>query len=510
MPFEFSENFEKSALKKGESDVLTPETPRLRSADDLRRQKQEGPEDMNDLINRRLKGIEGSSEGIIKTGEERFNQIVESTPPEDKNEFERTKQETREKLDSNTDEIRNLSAGAKKEIVGHVSKEIVPKTEQTAERKSQSEKIFENVYDQLKQPPSYFEPEKHVELFLAGLADGAQRHIDEIESRGLTNQQIYQEIRQKMDEYVGRYQNDPRFEKKKEDVSKLYTRLIEHANKLVKQGEVDPRTAKVFLHTLPSLKHIGDYNAITQNNENVEPEKLREKNRNYVEAVEKMWAKQPEGMKQEQDGGFYHFNSHLEGNVKNRIYISAQLSGAPEKVVEAWQAALEETELQDKVYFKLPTGLSKRFETIILYQTDKTKDADIEKLFANFMQKCPAELLNERDMPTGVPLRRGISMAPEPANINTFIRYSGSQENISYNQLIASVSELSFELAYEDAQKRGETKPTPKSLKDSASRYFEQMIKLAGINPETMVPNSQGGKLPAWAEKMSRKSGLIK
>ena len=389
-----------------------------------------------------------------------------------------------------------------KELRGQLG--ITQETEQVVEREPQSRKIFENVYDQLKQPATSTSPEKHGELFLAGLEDGARRHVGEIETSGLTNQQIYGEIWQKMAEYIGRYQNDPRFEKKKEDVSKLYTRLTTNVNKLVKQGEVDPITAKVFLRALPSLKYIGDYNRITRNDENIELETLKAKNADFVGVVDGMWAKQPEGMKQEQDGGFYHFNSHLEGDVKNRIYISAQLSGAPEKVVEAWQAALEETGLQDKIYFKLPTGLSKRFETIILYQTDKTKDEDIEKLLATFTQKCPAELLNERDMPTGVPLRRGVSMAPEPANINTFLRFSGSQESISYNQLIASTSELSFELAYKEAQKKGEAKPTPKSLKDSAGRYFEQMIKLSGINPDTMVPNSQGGKLPAWAENLKK------
>ncbi len=388
-----------------------------------------------------------------------------------------------------------------KELRGQLG--IKAKAEKGIETKKQSEEIFENVYNQLKQPSASATPERQAELFLSGLADGAQRHIDDIESKGVTNQQIYQEMWQKMAEYISRYQNDPRFEKKKEDVSKLYTRLTEHVNKIVKQGEVEPRTAKVFLRSLLSLKYIGDYNAITRNNENIPPEELKAKNQDYVRVTDEMWEKQPEGMKQEQSGGFYHFNSHLEGDVKNRIYISAQLSGSPEKVIEAWQAALQETGLQNKVYFKLPTGLSKRFESIILYQTDKTNEADIEKLLTVFNQKCPTELLNDKDMPTGIPLRRGISMAPEPANINTLIRYSGSQENISYNQLIASLTELSFELAYKDAQKTGQANPMPKILKDNAGKYFEQMIRLSGINPDTMVPNSQGGKLPAWAERIS-------
>lgn len=117
MPFEFSDKFEKSALKKGESDILRSEKPQIESLDDLAAQRKgEGIESLDDLANIRTKDIENSSEGVIKTGEERFNQIVESTPLEDKNEFEKTKQETKEKLDGNTDEIRNLSTGAEKEI----------------------------------------------------------------------------------------------------------------------------------------------------------------------------------------------------------------------------------------------------------------------------------------------------------------------------------------------------------------------------------------------------------
>ena len=58
-----------------------------------------------------------------------------------------------------------------------------------------------------------------------------------------------------------------------------------------------------------------------------------------------------------------------------------------------------------------------------------------------------AELLEESDAPTSVQWRRGICIAPEPATINTYVRYAGGRSNISYNQLIAAVSELAFELA---------------------------------------------------------------
>lgn len=321
-------------------------------------------------------------------------------------------------------------------------------TENTA--KSQCSRIFENVYDQLRRSFVATTLEKHGESFIMEIVAGVKRHIDEIENRGLTNQQIYQEIWQKMAEYISTYKDCSGFEKKKKDVSETYTRLIASTNKLVGSGEVDPKTAKVFLRALCLLKGIGDYNTIIRNSEDIKPEILTKKNTDYAKIVEGMWAKQPKKMRYEQDGAFYHFNSHLEGEVKNRIYISAQLSGAPGKVVEAWDAVLEETGLQNKVYFKLSTGLGRRFETIVIYQTDKIKDADLEKLFLTFIKKCPTELLNKKNMPTGVPLYRGISMASEPANINTFRRFSGLKADISYNEFIAALSELSFELAHND------------------------------------------------------------
>jgi len=55
-------------------------------------------------------------------------------------------------------------------------------------------------------------------------------------------------------------------------------------------------------------------------------------------------------------------------------------------------------------------------------------------------------------------------------------------------------------------KKSGRVKYTPKILKDIAGKYFEQMIRLSGINPDTMVPNSQGGKLPVWAERIQKKA----
>ncbi len=370
-----------------------------------------------------------------------------------------------------------------------------------AKREPQSKRIFDNVCHELLDPPGSITPEQHRERFVARLADGAKRHIDDLNVLGPTNQQLYQAIWARMAAYIARYQGRHNFEKKRDHVVTLFRRLTGHVDALVGQEIVDVRTAQVFLSALPSMNYLGDYNAVIRNRTDISSESLRAKSQPYLEALEEIWARYSDETKQRL-GDFVHFNSHLGRRVKNRVYISARLAGAPDKVIEAWQASLQETGLQDKVYFKLPAALSNRFETIILFQSDKTHDADIEILVTAFATNCSRDLLSERDMPTGVPIRRGISIAPEPATINTFTRYSGSRERISYNQFIAGVSELAFELAYKDAQTLRVARPTLQRLKEEAGTYFEGMIRLAEINPDTMVPSLNGGRWPAWVENI--------
>jgi hypothetical protein len=81
-------------------------------------------------------------------------------------------------------------------------------------------------------------------------------------------------------------------------------------------------------------------------------------------------------------------------------------------------------------------------------------------------------------------------------------------KKISYNEWAASSTQLAFELAYNEHTASGVTNITPKMLKDSASGYFEKIVKLSGVNPDTMIQNSLGGKLPSWAEKLATKSEI--
>ncbi len=53
-----------------------------------------------------------------------------------------------------------------------------------------------------------------------------------------------------------------RYKQEQATADNVYNKLTTAVNGLVKSGQVGPMTAKVFLRTLPSLKYVGDYNAV--------------------------------------------------------------------------------------------------------------------------------------------------------------------------------------------------------------------------------------------------------
>jgi hypothetical protein len=280
---------------------------------------------------------------------------------------------------------------------------------------------------------------------------------------------------------------------------------------LVKNGEVDPLTAKVFARYLDRYKYIGmlHYKTIVKNNQELPDGTLKQKAPEYEKAVERLVSDYGESAEEQDTGGFTHFNVKKQtGPVMTRIYINPDLTQSPAKVLDAWHTSLVQTGLKDKIYFKVPDGLSKRQEGIIVYLTDKTNPEDVEKLLTTFSATCPPDLLSSMPMPSAVPVARGIAMAPELRNINTILKYSGADEKISYNEWAASSIQLAFELAYNEHTAGGAANITPKMLKGSASGYFEKIVKLSGVNPDTMVQNSLGGKLPSWAEKLATKSEI--
>jgi len=385
--------------------------------------------------------------------------------------------------------------------------------EATGEASKQSQKIFDNVYEQLK-PQAGDDKEKAGKGFIDSLAQYQDIHIEKINKNASVDQFVEKIWTESMTKKLARFQNNPtEFERRKAAYSEMYLKLKGHVDRLTQSGEVDPFAAKVFLENFRALKASDYYNDIVRN-----PEKPSDESREkYHAAAEDLYSMYGEDKTIEQ-GGFYHFNRKGNEDVeaKNRVYLSSDLAGSPEKLVSAWKAALTETGLQDKIYFKLAGQLAQRYETIIVYQTDDISDEEMGKVMEAFHKSCPEDARAKKDMPSSAPITRGISYAPEPKNLNELFRAMDLRASerddapmeISYNQMIAGFTRLSFELAYKDFVVSKNEKPNPKDLKDDARKYFEQMVKLAGINPETMVPNAQGGKLPAWAERISKQSSI--
>ncbi|MFH1129558.1 MAG: hypothetical protein V1686_02375 [Patescibacteria group bacterium] len=400
-----------------------------------------------------------------------------------------------------------------KEKLVEVRKRLGIEQESTNENLSQAQNIFNNVYEQLKPKPGIDE-KKNGQNFVEKLAQYQDVHIEKIDENESIDQVLERIWTEGMAKKLMRFSKDQDdYKKRNADYSEMYLGLKKNINQLIQSGEVDLFTAKVFLENFRTLKESYYYNNIVENPE--EPsEEAKEK---YLAATQDLYDFYGED-KIIYEGVFYHFNrkDDEDKNVKNRFYLSANLSGSPEKLVSAWKNALIETGLQDKIYFKLTGELANRQETIIVYQTDNVSDEEMGKVMEAFKKLCPEDACAKKNMPSSTSIVRGISYAPEPKNLNKLFRAMDLKDRgddkkylqISYNEMIAGFTQLSFELAYQETQKRGETKLAPKNLKDSAKKYFEQMIKLAGINPETMVPNAQGGKLPSWAEKLSKNASI--
>jgi hypothetical protein len=364
---------------------------------------------------------------------------------------------------------------------------------EASQESSQAQKIFENIYENIAAHNKKLHGEKAVERFVSGISKseqerkiGIESHVDRAEKA--TIEQSMQKIE--------------------------HTEMASKVEQLIKSGELDEFTAKMFIENIRALKTNTFYNDVTWNREKISEDAQE----NYGSALQSLYSGYKPDQIFEQTGGmgtFYHFNSKESENhpVKNRFYLSGDLSGRPGDMIGAWQKALEQTGMKDKIYFKVPEALSQRQEGVIIYQTENISDEDMGKVMEAFDKMCPQEARAKRDMPSAAAITRGISYAPEPEGLNKMFRdmdlRDSRDENkylaVSYNEMMAGITQLSFEQAYRDAAKSGNEHPTPKQLKDGASKYFEQMVKLAGINPETMVPNAQGGKLPPWAEKMSKR-----
>jgi hypothetical protein len=115
--------------------------------------------------------------------------------------------------DGDEDKILHQIAGVDKDgKLPNSGKETIQEGE--AHKINAAGTIFEGIYNQMKQAAHGETPEEQRQYFIENIAPKAEMHIGEIQSKNLTNQDIYQEIWTKMSAYIMRYNGTPRFEEK--------------------------------------------------------------------------------------------------------------------------------------------------------------------------------------------------------------------------------------------------------------------------------------------------------
>jgi hypothetical protein len=265
--------------------------------------------------------------------------------------------------------------------------------------------------------------------------------------------------------------------------------FIDRATTMVRDGETDGLTVKTFFGSLDSLKHSlsrGYNDLVRKSDESVPDQTTKDK---YAQTVQSIYGSKP-NVEEQHNGGFIHVNGerYLQSGEKttDRYYISPKLNGEPGEVVRVWAETLDELGLGEKLYYKVATGLARRYDTVIAYTSPETA-AETEQAIQTFARKCPPDLLSEMNMPSAVNVNRGISRAPETEQLNTLLRYRG-KDTVSYNELAVGLTELALRRASYDFVKQGlqVSQVTPKLLSEASKPYFVQFIKLCGLDPADM------------------------
>ncbi len=365
----------------------------------------------------------------------------------------------------------------------------------------EADKVFDRVYRQLAMNAQRHSWSRSQPLEYIAPLHGDRRTDWNVPHNDIFDKQragIYAHLKEK---YKGRSE---RFTKAWQEADRLFSTMRATVVEKVRSREIDPVLAKMFLLHGSGANYADPYNDIVR--QPIDYNVLRSKQDGYSKAFKAICAVHSNEHIVEQDSGlFWHFNSELPGKTESRIYISADLSKDPAGVLQSFQRALEVTGLNDEIYFKIPTLLSARQESIIIYVQDTNTSEQIINLITAFNQYCPNELLSESGVITANELCRGVSFAPEPRYYNALLSYEG-RDTLSYNHLISVCMTLAFETARIKADEQNITNLTPGLLREEAKKYFRQALIMAGINPDTMVTNSLGGQLPEWAKQFKGSS----
>ncbi len=124
--------------------------------------------------------------------------------------------------------------------------------------------------------------------FITSLEGRQDIHIDAIE--GKTNIDLYSAIAERMSAQLETYDGE-RQERKTQEARALMRRLKGNTNRLVQEGTVDARTAKVFLRMLRAGMTMpgDDYNTIVKYHERLTPEEIKDAYVSYAPVAKQFW-----------------------------------------------------------------------------------------------------------------------------------------------------------------------------------------------------------------------------
>jgi|GEM_PF-5270755 len=292
--------------------------------------------------------------------------------------------------------------------------------------------------------------------------------------------------------------------------AKHVAQLEKSIQQLVAAGEVDERVALLFLaqfkrRTAEISKNA--YNVLVETDEEVSPEVYKEKNQGYKQAVKQLVENGHRKIRFKKEKNTYFFLA--EGQTQEhcyRIYIGPKTGAEPGKMLQLLDEALNATG-NGNLEYKLFGDLDKRNDQITFYLEEGQIDS-FEKVVDYLQSKCPAEYFSDTNLPTGIPIAPGITFGVEPLELNR-ITNDGDENftNFSYNMVISQALTMAYGFAYNDAHsKDAKADVSFGDLQPAAEKYFEQALKLAGINPETMMmQNVRDGKIPDWIQKRMEK-----
>ena len=357
----------------------------------------------------------------------------------------------------------------------------------------QADVVFDGVYGTFAREAHKKDQKNGAEFGKAFVADRFEKAKESLEplDRPAPISEIKQNFMQQIATEADRqYQKSPSGRAMRmERGERLVEKFLNRAGSMIKAGETDGLTVKMFLDRIKGIPYTLSfgYNDLTKKVDEEMPEKPAT-NRYFARLNQLVAGKT--NWEQQSESTYVIFNSRnprfQETDTTGRYYISWKLNGQPEVVLETWMTILSDMGLDEEICFKTSEGIARTYDSIVVY-TNRDTAEPAQQAIEEFIRRCPPELLSETNMPSGAPIAKGVSRAPEPSEVLKLQRYTG-EKSFSYNQFICALTELSLRRASYDYIKQG-IRPedvTPRMLAQAGKVYFTQLIKLSGIDPSTM------------------------